>query len=82
MLTQDSLRFYKDHSVYQNYAGVVLDEEEGENIVKALGTGKAVILLNHGLLTVGRTIDEAAFWVCSLFLVFFFWAFCSRLIFD
>jgi ribulose-5-phosphate 4-epimerase/fuculose-1-phosphate aldolase len=63
MLTQDSLRFYKDHAVYQNYAGVVLDEEEGQNIVKAIGNKKAVILLNHGLLTVGRTIDEAAFWV-------------------
>jgi ribulose-5-phosphate 4-epimerase/fuculose-1-phosphate aldolase len=63
MLTQDSLRFYKDHSVYRNFNGVVLDAEEGDQIAKALGNGKAIILQNHGLLTVGRTIDEAAFWV-------------------
>jgi len=31
----------------------------GENIVKALGDRSAVILANHGILTVGRTLDEA-----------------------
>lgn len=63
MLTQDSLRFYKDHAVYPNFGGVVLDEEEGKRIAEHLGDKKAIILQNHGLLTVGRTIDEAAFWV-------------------
>lgn len=63
MLTQDSLRFYKDHAVYEDFGGVVVDKEEGRRIAKALGTCKAVILQNHGLLTVGETIDEAAFWV-------------------
>ncbi|CAG9981048.1 unnamed protein product [Clonostachys byssicola] len=66
MLTQDSLRFYKDHSIYQNYGGVVLDAEEGLRIAESLGSSKAIILLNHGLLTVGQTIDEAAFWFISL----------------
>jgi ribulose-5-phosphate 4-epimerase/fuculose-1-phosphate aldolase len=55
MMTQDALRFYKSHSVYDNFGGVVLDREEGKRIAKALGNGKAVILQNHGLLTVGFT---------------------------
>jgi ribulose-5-phosphate 4-epimerase/fuculose-1-phosphate aldolase len=66
MMTQDATRFYKSHAVYDNYGGVVLDCEEGKRIAKALGTGKAVILQNHGLLTVGGSVDEAAFWFISL----------------
>lgn len=66
MMTQDATRFYKSHAVYNNYGGVVLDREEGKRIAKALGTGKAVVLQNHGLLTVGGSVDEAAFWFVSL----------------
>nr|POE79917.1 decarboxylase novr [Quercus suber] len=66
MITQDSLRFYKDHAVYPQFGGVVLDREEGRRIASHLGTGKAIILQNHGLLTVGETIDAAAFWFLSL----------------
>lgn len=66
MMTQDSLRFYKSHSVYSDFKGVVLDSEEGIRIGKALGQGKACILQNHGLLTVGGSVDEAAFWFISL----------------
>lgn len=66
MITQDSLRFYKDHAVYRNFGGVVLEPEEADNIARALGSCKAVILQNHGLLTVGQTVDEAAFWFISL----------------
>lgn len=66
MMTQDSLRFYKSHSVYDDFKGVVLDSEEGIAIAKALGKGKACILQNHGLLTVGQSVDEAAFWFISM----------------
>lgn len=66
MMTQDSLRFYKSHAVYNNFGGVVLDREEGRRIATTLGNGKAIILQNHGLLTVGQSVDEAAFWFISL----------------
>jgi ribulose-5-phosphate 4-epimerase/fuculose-1-phosphate aldolase len=66
MITQDSLRFYKSHAVYDNFGGIVLDREEGIRIAKCLGSGKAAILQNHGLLTVGQSVDEAAFWFISL----------------
>ena len=66
-LTQDSLAFYDDHAVYGDYAGVVLDLEEGKRIAHALGSHKAVILSNHGLLTVGQTsVDEAAWWFITM----------------
>ena len=66
MMTQDALRFWKSHAVYDNFGGVVLDREEGKRIAKALGNGKAVILQNHGLLTCAKTVDAAAFWFISL----------------
>ncbi|KAI0718650.1 class II aldolase and Adducin domain-containing protein [Fomitopsis betulina] len=62
MLTQDSCILYGKHVVYDNYGGLVLGDEEGRRIAAALGdTAKAAILMNHGLLTVGRTVDEAAY---------------------
>jgi len=66
MVTQDSLRFYKSHGVYKQFGGVVLASEEGKRIAEALGNGKAAILQNHGILTCGQTVDEAAFWFLSL----------------
>lgn len=65
-LTQDSCVFYDDHSVFADYTGVVLDLNEGDRIGEALGDGKAVILANHGNLTVGQTVDEAAFWFITM----------------
>jgi ribulose-5-phosphate 4-epimerase/fuculose-1-phosphate aldolase len=61
-ITQDSCIFYGSHSLYEEFNGIVLDEEEGQNVARALGpTNKAVILQNHGFLTVGHSVDEAAF---------------------
>lgn len=59
-LTQDACAFYDDHSLFDDYTGVVLDTEEGKRIAHALGGNKAVILRNHGLLTAGYSVDEAA----------------------
>ncbi|WEW54887.1 hypothetical protein PRK78_000314 [Emydomyces testavorans] len=66
IITQDSCVFYKDHAVYQQFNGIVLAAEEGRNIAAALGNRKAALLQNHGLLTVGKTIEEAVFWFVSL----------------
>ena len=65
-ITQDACAFYKDHSIYENYNGVVLDYEEGKRIALALGNHKAVILQNHGLLTVGKSVDETAWWFITM----------------
>ncbi|CAO3617589.1 unnamed protein product [Mucor hiemalis] len=59
-ISQDACAFFDAHSVYEDFGGVVYDKEEGERLVKALGpTNKALILQNHGLLTTGKTVDEA-----------------------
>lgn len=65
-ITQDVCAFYNDHSVFNDYTGVVLDIEEGKRIAHALGDNKAVILQNHGLLTVGHSVDEAAWWFITM----------------
>src|SRR5580698_5539837 len=65
-LTQDACAFYEDHSVFDDYTGVVYDNSEGDRIAKALGPRKAVILQNHGILTVGHTVDEAAWLFISM----------------
>jgi ribulose-5-phosphate 4-epimerase/fuculose-1-phosphate aldolase len=66
-LTQDACAFYGDHAVFDDYTGVVLDVQEGKRIAQALGGNKAVILSNHGLLTVGQTsVDEAAWWFITM----------------
>lgn len=60
-LTQDSATFY-DKLGYHDWEGVLGCEQEKERIVKNLGsTGVALILRNHGGVTVGRSIQEA--WV-------------------
>jgi ribulose-5-phosphate 4-epimerase/fuculose-1-phosphate aldolase len=65
-LTQDACAFYQDHALFDDYTGVVLDVGEGDRIAESLGACKAVILRNHGLLTVGQTIDEAAWWFITM----------------
>lgn len=65
-LTQDACAFYDDVGVYDTYTGVVLDPAEGRRIGEALGDHKAVILRNHGMLTVGGSVDSAAWWFLTL----------------
>ena len=56
-LTQTAMRFAQVS--YHDYHGVVLDLSEQASLVADLGDNNALILRNHGLLTVGRTIAEA-----------------------
>jgi ribulose-5-phosphate 4-epimerase/fuculose-1-phosphate aldolase len=65
-ITQDACAFYGDHAVFDDYTGVVFDVEEGKRIAHALGDNKSVILRNHGLLTVGRSVDEAVWWFITM----------------
>jgi ribulose-5-phosphate 4-epimerase/fuculose-1-phosphate aldolase len=65
-ITQDACAFYDDHALFDQYSGVVLDLEEGKRIAHALGGRKAAILRNHGLLTVGQSVEEAAWWFITM----------------
>lgn len=65
-ITQDACAFYDDHVVFNDFTGVVLDTSEGERIADSLGTNKAAILQNHGLLTTGSCVEEAAWWFITM----------------
>src|ERR1700679_721146 len=65
-LTQDACAFYEDHSLFADYTGVVYDMSEGDRIAEALGDRKAVILQNHGIQTVGRPAEEAAWFFITM----------------
>ena len=65
-LTQDACAFYEDHALFDDYTGVVLSTEEGKRIANTLGERKAIILRNHGLLSVGHSVDEAAWWFITM----------------
>jgi ribulose-5-phosphate 4-epimerase/fuculose-1-phosphate aldolase len=65
-ITQDACAFYQDHGLFDDFTGVVYETSEGDRIARALGTGKAVILRNHGLVTVGGSVDEAAWFFIAM----------------
>jgi ribulose-5-phosphate 4-epimerase/fuculose-1-phosphate aldolase len=58
-LSQHSLRFFSELT-YHDYEGVALDMDERTRLARDLGpTSRAMILRNHGLLTLGTSVSEA-----------------------
>ena len=55
-IAQSSMRF--SDIAYHDYEGVALRLEEREHLVQNLGNREAMVLRNHGLLTVGPSIPE------------------------
>lgn len=51
---------------YHDFEGAALDTDERPRIVGDLGSKKLMILRNHGLLSVGRTMGEAFVWMYRL----------------
>jgi len=58
MLSQPAVRFYKRIG-YHPYEGITEDFGERARINRDLGQNKALIMHNHGLLTVGKSAREA-----------------------
>jgi ribulose-5-phosphate 4-epimerase/fuculose-1-phosphate aldolase len=50
---------YQGHMGVHDYEGVALDTEERERLVANLGPHNVLLMRNHGVLTVGRTVAEA-----------------------
>ena len=66
-ITQDACAFFEDHVVCTEGAGkIVLEVEGGRAIAAGLGPHKAAIHRNHGLITVGGSVDEAVWWYVTL----------------
>jgi ribulose-5-phosphate 4-epimerase/fuculose-1-phosphate aldolase len=58
MVSQPAIRFYQRIG-YHAYEGITEDFEERQRINADLGKNRAMILHNHGLLTVGKSAREA-----------------------
>jgi len=58
-ISQESCIFFEDHAIFDDEEVQVQSTEGGKRIAVALGSKRAIILRNHGLLTVGNRVDEA-----------------------
>lgn len=65
-LTEESCAFFEDHALGPAFTGMGLGPDSCREIAAALGSRKALILPNHGLLTVGAGVEEAFWWLLSL----------------
>ncbi len=60
MLDQNACRFHNRIAYDRHYAGMALDDTEGERVARLLGPDRSVLFLgNHGVIVVGRSIAEA-----------------------
>jgi ribulose-5-phosphate 4-epimerase/fuculose-1-phosphate aldolase len=64
-VVQEACAFFEDQAVYSDYNGLALEEEEGRRMAEALGGNRAAVLQNHGVITVGGSVEEAAYWFIS-----------------
>jgi ribulose-5-phosphate 4-epimerase/fuculose-1-phosphate aldolase len=58
-ITQESCIFFEDHAIFDDEEVQVQSVDGGKRIAAALGKNRAIILRNHGLLTVGDRVSEA-----------------------
>lgn len=57
-LSQFAMR-YQGHMGLHDYEGVAIDTDERQRLINDIGPHNTLVLRNHGVLTVGRTIQEA-----------------------
>lgn len=57
-LSQHALRFQR-RIAYHDYEGLAFTPQEGARLTASLGSHFAMLLRNHGTLTIGRTVAEA-----------------------
>jgi ribulose-5-phosphate 4-epimerase/fuculose-1-phosphate aldolase len=59
MAVQTALGFYGDVAYDSNYNGLAFDMTEGERLARALGPKSVLMMGNHGVLVVGKTLPQA-----------------------
>jgi ribulose-5-phosphate 4-epimerase/fuculose-1-phosphate aldolase len=60
MLDQNACRFHERIGYDRDYAGMALDDTEGERVASLLGDSKSVMFLgNHGVIVIGESVAEA-----------------------
>lgn len=58
-ITQEACAFFENHAIFDDEEVDIMSVDGGRRIASALGANQAVILRNHGLLTVGDGVDES-----------------------
>ncbi|MEM6415801.1 MAG: class II aldolase/adducin family protein [Pseudomonadota bacterium] len=58
-IDQVGCSFYEDHALHSEYSGVIANADQGSDIVNALGDKRSLILTSHGLITCGKTVEQA-----------------------
>ncbi len=61
-LSQESCAFVFDQALFDDEEVEVLSYDGGRRIAQALGPAKLCILRNHGMLTVGQSVEAAVGW--------------------
>ena len=64
--SDDACAFYEDHVFFDDTRVLITEASEGAELARCLGPHKGAILRNHGLLTVGHSVDEAAWWFITM----------------
>jgi ribulose-5-phosphate 4-epimerase/fuculose-1-phosphate aldolase len=58
-ISQEACAFFGDHEVFDDEEVNIGSTDGGKRIAAAIGGARGIILRNHGLLTVGTTVDSA-----------------------
>ncbi len=67
MISQDHCMFFNDIAMHSDDGGaIVTDPNAGLRLAESLADKKALIHQNHGVITVGETVDAAAWWFIAL----------------
>jgi L-ribulose-5-phosphate 4-epimerase len=62
----DGVHFYAGLPVFSETTDLIIDQERGKAVARCLGRHQALILRNHGIVTAGRTIEEAVWLALKL----------------
>lgn len=65
-IVQEACAFYENHAIYNDYNGIILEEDQSQAMARALGDKRAITLRWHGNITVGGSVAEAAWWLITL----------------
>ena len=59
MCHQNCLRFYDEIAYDPSFNGLVLDDSEGERLVKVMDGKRVLLHQNHGVIVCGESVAEA-----------------------
>jgi L-fuculose-phosphate aldolase len=65
-MSNDGTMFSTGVPIFSEITDLIVNQASGKAVAKTLGPGNALILRNHGIVTAGRSIEEAVFLAIKL----------------